>query len=250
MSIERRWIPSHDQTRGLFAELTVQVHKHAIETARRSGVKHVFYSSLAFGGDCKPSSAAYVMQAHLDTEAYLSSVAKEDPTFTYTAIREGIYSESFPIYTAFFNLKSPTDTICVPYDGSGPGVAWAKQDDLGEASARLIAAYAKSPKDHPHINKAILLSGPRVWSYSETIKVLGKVTGRDVSVRNVSMDEYINQPQVAGAGGYGSGENAVKMATAFVAFKSGETAVASPLLAETLGREPEPFDVTLADMAK
>lgn len=227
-----------------------KVHKRAIDAARRSGVKHIFYSSLAFGGDCQPTSVASVMQAHLDTETYLAKVAEDDPLFTYTAVREGIYSESFPIYTAFFNLKSPVDTVCIPHDGSGPGVAWAEQDDLGEASARLIAAYAASPDGYPHTNKVILLSGPRVWSLAETVEVMGKIANRQVSIRQVSIEEYVKQPQIQSAGGYGSGEAATTMATALEAIRRSETAVSSSLLAETLGRDPEPFDVTVERMAK
>lgn len=189
------------------------------------------------------------MQAHLDTEAYLAKLAQEDASFTYTAIREGIYSESFSIYTAFFDLKSPIETICIPHDGSGPGVAWAKQDDLGEASARLIAAYASSPKDYAHTNKVILLSGPRVWSLAETAELLGNITGRQISIRQVSIEDYVKQPQVQSAGGYGSGEAAKTMATALEAIRRSETAIASPLLAETLGRDPEAFDVTVKNMA-
>ncbi|KAF1355038.1 hypothetical protein BDV97DRAFT_344561 [Delphinella strobiligena] len=227
-----------------------KVHKLAIDAARKSGVTHIFYSSLAFGGDGQRTSAASVMQAHLDTEAYLAQLARQDPSFTYTAIREGIYSESFNIYTAFFDLKSPIDTICIPHDGSGPGIAWAKQDELGEASARLIANHAECPSDFPHKNTVILLSGPRVWSLAETANVLSAVTGRQISIRSVSMDQYISQPQVKSASGYGAGDAARTMATALEAVRNGETAVAKPLLADLLGRDPEPFDVTVAELAK
>lgn len=228
----------------------MQVHRIAIDAARKSGVKHIIYSSLAFGGDCKPESRAFVMQAHLDTEAYLAQIAKQDETFTYTAIREGIYSESFPIYTAFFDLTSPSDIISIPHDGSGPGVAWAKQDDLGEASARLVANYATSPKDFPHINKVILLSGPKVWSLAETVEVVSKVTGKNISIREVPIEEYVRLPQIQSATSYGSGEAAAQMATAFEAIRVGEAAVASPLLRDILGREPEPFEETVQNMAK
>lgn len=190
------------------------------------------------------------MQAHLDTEAYLAQLATQNPSFTYTAVREGVYSESFNIYTAFFNLKSPVEEICIPHDGSGPGIAWAKQDELGEASARLIANYAECPSNFPHKNTIILLSGPRVWSLAETASVLSVVTGKQISIRSVSMDHYISQPQVKSASGYGAGDAAMAMATALEAVRKGETAVARPLLAVLLGREPESFDVTVAELAK
>lgn len=91
-----------------------QVQLPAIDAARRAGVKHIFYSSLGFASDVstgtlKSDSLAVVMQAHLDSEKYLASLAKADTDFTYTSIREGLYTESFPIYTAFFNPKSAPD---------------------------------------------------------------------------------------------------------------------------------------------
>jgi uncharacterized protein YbjT (DUF2867 family) len=67
----------------------VQMHKNAIDAAKRAGVKHVYYTSLAFD----PAGASAVMRAHRDTEAYL-----KESGLTYTIIREGIYSESYPLY--------------------------------------------------------------------------------------------------------------------------------------------------------
>ncbi|KAF2143648.1 uncharacterized protein K452DRAFT_285681 [Aplosporella prunicola CBS 121167] len=227
-----------------------KVHKDAIDAARRSGVKHIIYSSLAFGGDCEPQSAAHVMQAHLDTEKYLASIAAEDKTFTYTAVRQGLYSESFPIYTAFFDLKNPSDEITVPYDGSGPGIAWAKRDELGEATARLISQYRSSLATFEYVNKTILLSGPRVWSYQESVDVLSKAAGKKVTVKPITVEKFASLPQVTGGSDYGAGESAKFWASAFEGVKNGETAVASPLLAKLLGREPEPFEKTVQEMAK
>ncbi|KAL1302218.1 hypothetical protein AAFC00_002644 [Neodothiora populina] len=226
-------------------EHRANVHKLAIDAARASGVRHIFYSSLAYAGDGQSSSAAFVMQAHLDTEAYLASLSKQDPSFTYTSIREGIYTEAIPIYTSFLNFESPAETICIPHSGSGPGVAWAKRDELAEASARLIAAYTKSPNLFPHTNKTVLLSGSQAWSLSDTVGLIGNIVGKKISIQEVSLDAYLQQPHIESAKGYGSGDRALRMATAFDAMKQGETAVVSPLLAQLLGREPESLEVTL-----
>jgi uncharacterized protein YbjT (DUF2867 family) len=70
-------------------EERVRMHVGAIDAAKKAGVKHVFYTSLAF----EPSGGAAVFAAHRDTEAYLKKSG-----LTYTIIREGIYSESYPLY--------------------------------------------------------------------------------------------------------------------------------------------------------
>ena len=74
-----------------------QHHKAAIDAAIDVGVKHVYYTSLAFAS----VSVTTVMKAHLRTEAYLKS-----KDIAYTIIREGIYSESIGLYLGFFDLRS------------------------------------------------------------------------------------------------------------------------------------------------
>ncbi|KAL3961027.1 hypothetical protein ACCO45_006144 [Purpureocillium lilacinum] len=308
-------------------------HAHALRTrlqlpvvdaARAAGVRHVFYSSLAFAGN-SPSSAsslssaaaghdqtsrgggegvgattlAEVMRAHLDTEAYLARLAREDPSFTYTVVREGLYSESYPIYTAFFDVQRharmyagggggggggdgdgdgtavPRHEILIPHDGSGPGISWVKRDELGEATARLIAWYAaaaaasgQAHRPFPYVNKTVTLTGPRVYSLAETARVLSRAAARggfssspskdkddgdayvdedSVRIREVSVDEYVAQPQVKAAFG-GDEVLARSWATAWDAIRAGETALVDGTLREVLGREPEAFEVTIRDI--
>lgn len=216
----------------------------AIDAARRAGVKHIFYSSLGFGGDLQDHSLAVVMQAHLDTEKYLAKLASEDPSFTYTSIREGLYSESTPIYTAFFDPRNPSDEILIPHDGSGPGVAWVKRDELGEASARLMASYVADPAAFPYTNGKVLLTGGKAWTLADTVKVLARVAGKEVvRIREVTVDEYVHLPQVLAV--FGSEEKARTWATAWEAIKAGETAVVTDSLEKILGRKAEEFDVTV-----
>lgn len=133
------------------------------------------------------------MGAHIATEKYLS---EKSGNFTYTAVREGLYSESFPIYTAWFDLKNPADEVTIPHPGSGPGVAWAKKDELGEATAKLIVKYTQDPSGFPYLNGEILLSGPRELSLSDTVDVLGRAVGKPLKIREISVNEYASLPQI------------------------------------------------------
>ncbi len=113
-------------------EFRVKHHVNAIDAAKRAGVRHVYYTSLMFGTDSKghlTDSVAYVMQAHLDTEAYLAKSG-----LTYTILREGLYSECYPLYTGFFDHTKDNE-VCVA--GDGP-IAWVCLDDLGEGTAKLM----------------------------------------------------------------------------------------------------------------
>lgn len=211
-------------------------------------MKHIFYSSLAFAGDGDLDTKAQVMLAHLATEKYLAQLHDQDPQFTYTVVRQGLYSESFPLYTAFFDLKAPSNEICIPHDGSGPGLAWAKQDELGEATAKLIAQHAEDPAAFPYLNKTVLLSGPRALSLNETADVFSRVLKKPIKVRQVHVDEYAKQPQVQTGLTYGGGDWAPLWATAFDGIRDGECAAVTPNLAQVLGREPEQFETTIKNM--
>ncbi|KAJ3782132.1 NmrA-like family protein [Lentinula aff. detonsa] len=228
-------------------EHRTKAHKYAIDSAHKNGVKHIFYSSLAFAG-LGDQSVAHVMQAHLDTERYLAQLASKDPSFSYTSVREGLYSESFPMYTAFFNLKNPTNEILLPHNGHAPGLAWVKIDELGEASALLLAKFYAAPDRFADKNRVLLLSGPREWSLNETVQALSRVVGREVLIRQVSVDEYAAQKHV-GSGLTINGNNLAKeWATVYDAIRSGETSIVTPLLKDLLGREPEDFEATIRGM--
>lgn len=71
-------------------------HKAAIDAARASGVKHVFYSSLALAAANHRHSKAHVMQAHLDTEAYLRQLAEANGAFSFTSIMMGNLVRELP----------------------------------------------------------------------------------------------------------------------------------------------------------
>ncbi|KAL4915383.1 hypothetical protein BDW62DRAFT_125059 [Aspergillus aurantiobrunneus] len=230
-------------------EHRANAHKKAIAAAQSAGVKHVFYSSLAFAGEYTDSSVAHVMGAHLATEKFLAQLGGP---MTYTILREGLYSESFPIYTSWFDLHSPSDEIIIPHDGSGPGVAWVKRDELGEASAKLVASYATATGanvagDFPYVNKIVLLTGPRVFSLNETAEVLGRAVGKDLRIREISVDEYVKLPH-QGRHTYHGVDLAREWATAWEAIRRGETAVVTPTLREILGREPEDYETTIRGM--
>ncbi|KAK3995704.1 hypothetical protein QBC44DRAFT_319246 [Cladorrhinum sp. PSN332] len=233
----------------------IKVQLAAVDAARRAGVKHIFYSSLAFAGERDSTrSVAEVMQAHLATEAHLRHLTETASELTYTAIREGIYSESTPIYTSFFDPRFPdasvqdgTGEILIPHDGKGKGVAWVKRDELGEGIAKLIAQYASSSEpseSFKYVNKTVLLTGNKEWSLEDTVKVLGEVSGKqELKIRGISVDEWVQLPQVKGY--FSSEEDSGTWATAWEAIRQGATATVTGDLEEILGRRPEDFDVTL-----
>lgn len=225
-----------------------KVQTHALEAAYNAGVRHVFYSSLAFASVDKDTTNAEVMRAHLDSEAHLRDLAARNPDFSWTSIREGLYSESFPIYTAFLDIKNPTSEILIPHDGSGPGISWAKRDELGEATARILISWLESPSTFRYKNQIVTLTGTKTLSLAETVETLSRVANTEIRIRQVSVGEYANQPQVLNR--FGSTELATTWATAWDAIRAGETEAVTGTLEEILARKPEPFERTIESLVK
>jgi hypothetical protein len=187
------------------------------------------------------------MQAHIDTEEYLQQLSQSRPEFGYTVIREGLYTESYPLYTAFFDPENPRGEIKIPHDGSGPGIAWVKREELGEGTSELIRRFVQSPIAFEHCNSTVLLSGPKALTLAETVAALSKLSKKteEVTIRKVSDEEYAKQPQNAERFTYQGVDYSHAWVTSFEAFRRGEGSFVSPLLEELLGRKPEEFETTI-----
>jgi uncharacterized protein YbjT (DUF2867 family) len=188
------------------------------------------------------------MQAHLDTEKYLAQRATDIPGFTFTVVRQGLYTESYGLYLAFLDLKNPPAELKIPHDGKGPGISWVKRDELGEGTAHLLANYAQNPTTFPFVNDTLLLSGPQAVSLEDTVETIGRVTGKEIKIRQSSVEEWASQDSVKGASGYLAGDMAKHWATVYDALRRGEGALVTNHLRELIGREPETFEKTITGM--
>ncbi|KAI9061383.1 NmrA-like family protein [Trametes sanguinea] len=210
-------------------ELRVKHHQNAIDAAKRAGVKHVYYTSLAFAGD----SVAAVMQAHIDTERYLKASG-----LTYTIIREGIYSESYPLYFGFFNPAEGKDEVVVPY--SDGGIAWVSREDLGEGTAKLMV-------EGGYENQTLLFSGSRSITLKEIADKVSSLLGRNVQLVVSTEEDYV-RTNLGKNGPRGEEEFLRKWATTYKALARGELDVVDSLLQKIVKRELKPFEETLKEM--
>lgn len=188
------------------------------------------------------------MQAHLDCERHLASLAKADAAFTYTAVREGLYSESTDLYTSQLDPKTAPDgtEVLILHDGGAPGVSWVKKDELGEATAKLIAWHSGVGGEFPQdlVNGKLLLSGSREISLAETVEILGNTVGKSFKIRQISVDEYAKLPQILE---YLGEEKGRTWAKSWDGIRAGEAALVTKDLEEILGRKPEAFEKTIKD---
>jgi uncharacterized protein YbjT (DUF2867 family) len=210
-------------------------HKAAIDAARKAGVKHIYYSSLAFGS---PSKAG-VMRAHIRTEAYLASLRDIE----FTVIREGLYNESWPLYLGYYDPKGD-ERGTVPLAGDGK-ICWTAIADLGLGNALVLAAPGEQ-----YAGRTFYLS-----TSAKTAKTLGDVAtivakerGKEVKVEIVGQkgyeDFYINEKKRDGP--------AVEWwSHTYAALEDGECLIDDPTLTtvlESMGKTPVPLEETIAAM--
>lgn len=155
-------------------------HYNAIDAAIAAGVKHIYYTSLAF----KDGSNAGVMRAHFRTETYLQEKQNQNQLQTFTSIREGLYSESWPLYLGHFNIeaKETRKEIIVAGDGK---ISWTSISDLGLGNAIILT----SPGNPRFANTIVTLSNPTTL----TLKEIAAKLGKQLSIR--SEKQYVEHYQ-------------------------------------------------------
>jgi len=200
-------------------------HRNAINAAKKVGIKYIYYTSLSI----TDTRETEIMGAHLDTEDLIKSSGLK-----YTIIREGIYSEIFPIFLGYFDANT-TNEIVIPADGGIPFVA---RDDLGEVTAKILISPINT-----YENKTILLTGSKLYTLKEIASIVSKILGRQIPLRFVSLEEYINRNLKD------QNEIWVRLwATTYPALQRGEITRIDPTLQNLLGREPKPLEQTIKEM--
>lgn len=218
----------------------VTAHKNAIDAAKQAGVKHIYYTSLAFADDSK----ATVKQAHLDTESYLREVCEAPGSeMTFTVIKEGIYSESFPLYLGFFDkdrLQTAAERIVKVPSFGGPGVAWVTQDNLGEASAKVLIDDHSKPQWR---NQRVLLSGPEAITLPGLVDVINRVLGWEANplrldaVGSEAYLDYVSELKTGKTDDEATRAYFDEWVSSYPALERGELAVVDPLTRELVGKE-------------
>ncbi|KAF1851961.1 NAD(P)-binding protein [Cucurbitaria berberidis CBS 394.84] len=214
-------------------------HRAAIDAAVSVGVKHIYYTSLAFAN---PSKAG-VMRAHIRTEKYLKEL-EEQGKVKVTVLREGLYNESWPLYFGYyFGLKEETRRE-VLVAGDGP-ISWTSIPDMAYGTAKVLAAPSEQ-----WAGKTFYLSQKQTWRLKDIAEIVSKVKGEEVKIKAVSRKEYedfyINEK--------GMEKPSVEWwSSTYDAVEDGECAIDDPTL-ETLlkeaGRSPEPLEETIETMLR
>jgi len=207
-------------------------HIATIKSAQEAGVKHIYYTSLAFGHQ----SNAGVMRAHLRTEAFLHGM--KDTKFTI--IREGLYNESWPLYLGYYDLKGDDRTEII-LAGDGP-IKWTSIEGLGCGTALVLAEHTDK-----YEGKTFYLSGSEALTLGDIAKLVSTTKGKELTTKIVSRQEYVEFYSQRGV----EMPSVEWWSTTYAALEAGECATDDmTLLAllESRGKELKPVQKTIQEM--
>jgi uncharacterized protein YbjT (DUF2867 family) len=211
-------------------------HRAAIDAARKVGVKHIYYTSLAFGNPSKAS----VMRAHIRTEAYLHELKD----VKWTIIREGLYNESWPLYFGYYYGLREEKREEVVVAGDGP-VSWTSIPDMAFGTAKVLAAPSED-----WAGKTFYLSQNKTWTLKDIARLVSKVKGEEVKLKVVSRPEYEKYYVEE------KGKEAPSVewwSSTYSALEDGECDIKDTTLEGILnmaGRKPKPLEETLEEMLR
>jgi uncharacterized protein YbjT (DUF2867 family) len=157
-------------------------HIRVLEAAKRAGVQHVYYTSLAFANP----SLSRVMKAHERTEVWLHRNATD---LDFTILREGLYSESWPLYLGYWDLKNDDadddkrSEVLVAGDGQ---ISWTSLGDLGLANAAILAA----PRAHWSGRTCNLVRSTATYSLTDVARMVSKTINRAINLRITTRASY------------------------------------------------------------
>ncbi|KAK7979748.1 hypothetical protein PG989_012205 [Apiospora arundinis] len=218
-------------------------HKTAIDAAVRAGVRHVYYSSLAFGNPSKSG----VMRAHVRTEAYLKSL-RDGGKVEVTVLREGLYNESWPLYLGYFFDVQNDERGTVKLGGDGK-ICWTAIADLGVANALVLTQpggewagrtvyLSTAPAGARDMNEiAAMVSESRTGK--EKVEVEVEIVGRKEHERHYVEDRGMDRPGVEW------------WATTYDALEDGECLIDDPTLGrllDSVGMKAVPIEETVKEM--
>lgn len=208
---------------GIEYERRAARHRHAIDAARQARVGHIYYTSLLPG----EASVAFVMKAHLDTEAQLKASG-----MPFTIFKNGVYAEAWDLY-----LGDLADgQVLIPADGP---ISWVSRLDLAAGIAHLLFEGGRA-------GATLNMTGPAAFDLRETTETLARFQRRALNFRIIPLDEYVDRVTASGK----SVDFAWQWATTYSGISRREFGQIDPFLGTLLGHLRTVEDVLAAQHAE
>ena len=155
----------------------LEQHKNVIKAAKKVGVKHLVYTSLAIH-DIKSSAVRDLMISHFETEAYL-----KESGLDYTILRNTMYAEAL---IQILGQNALHQAIKLP-GGTGK-VPFVLRREMREATANLLLQSG-------HEGKTYNITAASSYSFAEVAEVLSELTNSEIKYINEDEDRYMTYLQ-------------------------------------------------------
>lgn len=148
-----------------------QQHTNVIESAKKTGVKHIIYTSL-LGAD-QVNTIKSLADEHLETESVLKASG-----ITYTILRNGWYTEN---YTASIPAAIANNAF---YGSAKEGkISSALRAELAEAAVNVALGEG-------HENQTYELAGSSSYTLAELAAEISKQTGKEIPYIDLPTTDY------------------------------------------------------------
>lgn len=149
----------------------MQQHKNVIDTAKKSGVKNIAYTSRAMRN--RATLAHQLMEEHFMTEDYIKASG-----LRYTILRNTLYMDVLPIFVG----KQVFETGIFQPAGDGK-VTFALRKEMGEAIANVLLNEECENKTYKFTNK-------EAYSFYDVASALTTLSGKQVTYYPVDISTF------------------------------------------------------------
>ncbi len=193
----------------------MQEHKNVIDTAKKSGVKNIAYTSRALQD--RTTLANKLMLEHFETEDYI-----KESGLKYILFRNALYMDVIPLFVG----KQVFETGIFMPAGNGK-VAYALRQEQGEAIANVLL-------NEIFDNQIYKFTGSEAYSFYDVATALTELSGKEVKYTSVTILAFVDMMKQKGLP-----EGMVKKIVDFnLDIKNGQEAEVTTELETQLGRKP------------
>lgn len=148
----------------------VEQHRNVVEAAKQAGVETIVYTSVLHADR---SRLGVIAEEHRQTEAIIRSSGLD-----YTFLRNGWYVENYELTVK----NAVAQGFIMGSSGEGK-ISAAPRIDYAEAAAVVLTTEG-------HSGKIYELAGDEAFTMKELADEISRLTGKEISYRNVKPDEY------------------------------------------------------------
>lgn len=155
----------------IIGEKRVQLHKNAIDAAKKAGVTHIVYTSIVGAGD--DTNDALVSEDHNATEEYIKAAG-----FSYKFARNSQYAEAI----TEFSLPNAFSTGQWTTNQAEGKMAYVSRRDCAAAAAALVSGKGAD-------DSVFYITGPELLTLREITTIGETVVGKPIEVIDLNDEE-------------------------------------------------------------